>query len=195
MMGTVESDEDSGPRSVAEREPGPTCHPFLSHAHMTLCCPSLPFIIHDHYRHLLILIHVNDCLTTSLTLVLSFAPLIQYIPSATHDPSVSTYTYFLDYDTWSKRSRHSLFPFFSCPSISIFLTPLRHCISSGSPFLFFPLPSHNRPVLYILHARWHARLLSTIYLIDNSVTHRPAIRKLADVHLDWGWHVQDHGVF
>ena len=167
MMGMVESDEDSGPPSVAEREPGTQYVSYLMPP-MTPCCSSLSLIIHVHYRHLLTLIHVNDCFTTSLTFG-SFAPLIRATPSVTHGLFVSTYAYLLDFDAWPKRSPVThyspLFP--PCPLISIFprsfgtTSYLLH--SSHSSFVALFSPSRNCTVLYLIHARWHTRLSTTIY--------------------------------
>jgi len=74
-----------------------------------------------------------------------------------------------------------------CPLLTLFLLlpfdlyfPLfQHYISSGLPshcFDFVALfsSSRNGTVLYLLHPRWHARLLSTL-LIDDTVTRPPAI--------------------
>lgn len=99
MMDMVESDEDSGLHSVAEREPGSPTMPSPLIPPMAPCCSSLSFIIHVHYRHLLITIHVNDCFTTSLTLVFA-VPLIPpnrisharsaSVPSLSFDPWIET---------------------------------------------------------------------------------------------------------
>jgi len=121
MMDMVEGDEDSGPPSVAGPEPGPPMPPFLSHLmpHMTLCCPSLSFIIHFHYRHLLISLHVNDCFTIPLAFG-SPAPLIRSTPLAAHGLlSISIYALTFTVKTIAS---HSLLFSSSCPLTSIFLS-------------------------------------------------------------------------
>jgi hypothetical protein len=52
----------------------PLCHPRYN-PRMTLC--SLSSIIHVYYRHLLIILHVNDCVTTSFAIGFA-APLVPF---------------------------------------------------------------------------------------------------------------------
>lgn len=132
---------------------------------MTPCCSSLSFIIHVHYRHLLIPIHVNDYFTTSLTFGYSRSPhLVHPIR-----PSVHTLT-----SSVSMRCRND------CPPFIIPLFPLSVGIHLSSHPLFVALfsSSRNCTVLYLLHVRWHIRLSSTTYLIDHNVTRSPMVRGL-----------------
>jgi hypothetical protein len=81
MMDMAGSDGDSGPPSAAGREPRltvsrlshPTYDPMLL----------LSSIIHVHYRHLLIILHVNDCVTTLFAIGFA-APLVPSTASAHH---------------------------------------------------------------------------------------------------------------
>ena len=91
MMDMVESDEDSGPPSVAGREPRPTMSPSIHPTYDTMLL--LSSIIHVYYRHLLIILHVNDCVTTSFAIgfcrssrsVHCISPFMVY--SSVHSPS------------------------------------------------------------------------------------------------------------
>ena len=174
MMGMVESDEDSGPPSVAEGELGPNT--FLISCHMPPCCSSLSLIIHVHYRHLLIPIHVDDCYTTSLTFGFFRSPHSGY--PIRHAWSNRQYIRLVSRFRCVVKTIacHSLFPLSpSCPLISIFLRSFGatsyRCHPSHFSFIALFSPSRNCSVLYLLHSRWHTGLLSTIYLIDNNVTH------------------------
>ena len=113
MMDMVESDEDSGPPSVAEREPEPAMPLFLTPCHMTLCCSSLVHYSISIYSFSFML------MTVSRPRLLFFP-----VPSfATHGLSISTYAYYR-YEV-ETIDRHSLFPPFpSCFSLSFFLPPL-----------------------------------------------------------------------
>jgi hypothetical protein len=89
MMDMVESNEESGPPSVAEREPGlVTSHSLISCHIRPHDAPPPP--IHVHYRHLLIPLHVDDCFTSSLHLVFS-GPLIHRLCMVS--PLVHTLTF------------------------------------------------------------------------------------------------------
>lgn len=102
---------------------------------MSLCCSSLSFIIHVHYQHLLTLIHVDDCFTTSLLNIGFSAPFTLSVSSTTHSLSVSTYTPPVSIRGQTIAS-HSLFPFIF-PSVFIFHSPLLELPLIGIIFSFF----------------------------------------------------------
>lgn len=95
-MVMVENDEDSGPPSAAGRESRSTMSP-LSHYPYDIMLP-LSSIIHVHYRHLLIILHVYDCFTTSFTIgFCRYSRSIHRISSSTvyysvHSPSLRVLT-------------------------------------------------------------------------------------------------------
>ena len=137
---------------------------------LSLCCSSFSFIIHVHYQHLLTLIHVDDCFTTSLTLIFSLPSPCPFHPPRIVYPSVHTLSRF-QYVVVKTIAPTPYSPPLSPRSSSFFPLPALHLISIVS--LFFVVlfsPSRNCTVLYLFHARWYARLLSTIYLIVDGVT-------------------------
>jgi len=148
---------------------------------------SASFIVHVHYQHLLIPLHVHDRFTTSLAFGFFRSP--HPVHPIGHAWSVHQYIRLLSEFRYMVRmiARHSLFLISpSCPLVSIFLAPLSVLHLIRFP-LFYPLfvasfsPSHHRTVMYLLHARWQTRLFSTIYLITNTVTHPRAISERAPV--------------
>ena len=136
-------------------------------------------IIHVHYRHLLIPIHVDDCFTTSLTFGFS-------LPSfgLPHPPrmvcSVSTYAFSV-----SMRGQHDRLPLIIPPfpllSVNLYLplscgTASYGCHPSHSSFIALFCSPRNCTVLYLLHACWHTRLLSTIFNRQHCYPRPPTVR-------------------
>jgi len=139
--------------------------PFYLMPHMTLCCSSLSFIIHLHYRHLLILFMSMTVSRPRLHLVLPLPSFgLPYRPRMVH-PSVFTLTFWL-----LIHGQNDCLPFLTIflPPFDLYFPLLQHYTSLGLPsycldFVALFSFSRNGMVLYLLHPRWHARLLSTLY--------------------------------
>jgi hypothetical protein len=155
MMDMAESDEDSGLPSVAEREPGPTMHPPpLSHLWHYAVPPS----------HSLFMFIIGICSLSFMLMIVSRPRSHWFSPFPSFSPTAST-THGLPrcirlVSIYGRNDRLPLILPRSPSSLLIylFIAFFWHRISSGFPFLFVVVftPSHNRTVLYLLQARWHA---------------------------------------